>query len=93
MTAFPTGLDLDDDTAARLQRIAAARRCPAQVLAREAIVQYVEREERRRGFHEDALAAWASYRADGLHVTEQEADAWLARLEAGEEAPPPEPHA
>lgn len=41
---------------------------------------------------QDALDAWAEFQATGLHVTAAEADAWLARLEAGEDAEPPVPH-
>jgi predicted transcriptional regulator len=55
------------------------------------IVQY-EPEERREQLRQDALAAWAEYRATGLHVTAEEADAWLAQLEAGEDAEPPAAH-
>jgi predicted transcriptional regulator len=58
----------------------------------EAIEQYVEREERRERLRQDALAAWAEYKASGRHVTAAEAEAWLARLEAGEDAEPPSPH-
>jgi hypothetical protein len=43
-------------------------------------------EGKRDRFRRDALAAWAHYQTTGLHATEEEADAWLARLEAGEEA-------
>ncbi|HEV3246945.1 MAG TPA: hypothetical protein VG124_07055 [Beijerinckiaceae bacterium] len=47
----------------------------------EAIEQeYVVRAERLR---QEASAAWA-------HVTASKADAWLARLEAGEDVMPPE---
>jgi predicted transcriptional regulator len=56
---------------------------------REAIEQYVEREEKREQFRRDALAAWAHYQATGLHATAEEADAWLAKLEEGKDAPPP----
>jgi predicted transcriptional regulator len=41
---------------------------------------------------QDTLAAWAEYQETGLHVTEQEMDDWLAKLEAGEDAPPPTCH-
>lgn len=68
------------------------RRRSSHWLMREAIEQYVDREERREQFRQDALAAWAEYQATGLHVTGEEADAWLARLEAGEDAEPPECH-
>jgi len=59
---------------------------------REAIEQYVEREEKREQLRQSALTAWADYQATGLHVTAEEADAWLARLEAGEDVTEPECH-
>jgi predicted transcriptional regulator len=46
----------------------------------------------RERFLQDALAAWNGYQATGLHATADEADAWLARLEAGEVAEAPECH-
>jgi predicted transcriptional regulator len=76
----------------RLQQLAATRQRTPEVLVREAIEQYVTREERRAQFDRDTLAALNEYEADGLHVTEEEADAWLAKLEAGEDADPPECH-
>jgi predicted transcriptional regulator len=39
-----------------------------------------------------AFAAWDDYQATGLHLTEEEADAWLTKLEAGEDAEAPECH-
>lgn len=93
MATLPTtSLKLDAETKARLQKLANARRRSSHWLMREAIEQYVDREERREQFRQDALAAWAEYQATGLHVTGEEADAWLARLEAGEDAEPPECH-
>src|SRR5215469_4677816 len=87
-----TNLELDAETESRLLRLAEARRRSADVLMREAIEQYVEREERREQLRYDAAAALAEYQATGLHVTDDEADAWLARLEAGEDIEPPTPH-
>lgn len=93
MPAAPTtSLKLDAATKARLQRLAEARRRSAHWLMREAIEQYVAREERRERLRQDALAAWAEFQDTGRHVTAEEADAWLARLEAGEKAKPPKPH-
>jgi predicted transcriptional regulator len=54
---------------------------------REAIEQYVVREEKREQFREDAIAAWTLYQATGRHATAEEADAWLGKLEAGKNAP------
>jgi len=79
-------LQLDAEIETRLLRLAEARRRSAQLLMHEAIEQYIEREERREQVRPEALAAWAEYQATGQHVTGDEADTWLARLEAGEEA-------
>ena len=87
-----TSLKLDLETKARVQRLAAARRRSAHWVMREAVEQYVDREEKRLQFHQDALAAWANYQATGLHATAAEADSWLAKLEAGKKAAPPKCH-
>ena len=47
---------------------------------------------KREQLRQDALAAWAGYRTTGLHVTSGEADAWLAKLEAGQRAVIPKCH-
>ena len=86
-------LELDAEIESRLLRLAEARRRSADALVREAVEQYVEREERRERLRHDALGTWTEYRATGLHVTGGEADAWLSRLEAGDDAEPPTPHA
>lgn len=91
-TSSTTSLKLDAEIKARLQRLAEARRRSAHWLMREAIEQYVAREEQREQLRQDALAAWSEYEATSRHVTAKEADAWLARLEAGEDADPPTPH-
>jgi predicted transcriptional regulator len=46
----------------------------------------------RRQLRQDALAAWADYQTTGLHVTAEEADAWLAKLAAGKRAAMPKCH-
>lgn len=84
-----TSVKLDNELKQRVQRLAASHRRTAHWILREAVQQYVEREERRERFRQDALAAWNHYQATGLHVTAGEADKWLAKLEAGKDAPPP----
>ena len=59
---------------------------------RQAITEYVEREEKREAFRQDTLKAWEEYRTTGRHVTAAEADAWLAQLEQGKDSEPPECH-
>lgn len=84
-----TSVKLDGQIKERVRRLASARRRSPHWVMREAIEEYVEREEKREQFRQDALAAWAHYQTTGLHVTAEEADAWLARLEAGKNAAPP----
>jgi predicted transcriptional regulator len=88
----PVALKLDPEIHDRLKSLARAHDRSAHYLMREAVAQYVEREEKRESFRQDALRAWQAFEEDGLHVTAEEADAWLARLEAGEDAEPPECH-
>jgi predicted transcriptional regulator len=57
-----------------------------------AISQYVEREEKHESFRLDGIRAWNEYQAAGLHVTLEEADAWLGKLENGQEMEPPKCH-
>jgi predicted transcriptional regulator len=84
-----TSLKLDSEIKNRVRRLAEARRRSPHWLMREAIEEYVEREEKREQFRQDALAAWNHYQTTGLHVTAEEADAWLAKLEAGKSSAPP----
>ncbi len=88
----PVAIKIDDDIKARLKRLAEARQRTSHWLMREAITQYVDREEKRESFRQDALSAWEAYRTTGLHVTAEEADAWLAKLEQGNDVDPPECH-
>jgi len=91
-TSTTTSLKLPQETKARVQRLADARRRTPHWLLREAVEQYIDREEARERLRQDALAAWKAYETTGLHVTAAEADAWLEKLEAGEDAEPPECH-
>ena len=76
----------------RVQRLAQARNRTAHWVMHEAIIQFVDREEKREGVRQDAIAAWEAYQLTGLHVMMAEADSWLAKLENGEDAAPPQSH-
>jgi len=91
-TSTTTSLKLDVKLKKRVQHLAAARRRSPHWLMREAVEQYVSREEKRERLRQDALAAWNDYQATGLHLTEEEADAWLTKLEAGQDVEAPECH-
>lgn len=90
----PVAIKIDEDTRARVKRLADARQRTPHWLMREAIQQYVEREEQREALRQDTLKAWESYRANGgLHITAEETDVWLSELEQGKDVEPPECHA
>lgn len=88
----PVAIKIDEDLKARVKRLADARDRTPHWLMREAITQYVEREEKREAFRQHTLEAWEEYRTTGRHVTADEADAWLAQLEQGNDIEPPACH-
>ncbi|NHZ79837.1 ribbon-helix-helix protein, CopG family [Massilia sp. CCM 8695] len=90
--ARPMSVKLDPDMRSRLERLAESRRRTPHWMLREAIAQYVVREEKRDTFRQDTLKAWEEYQVTGLHVTADEADAWLAALEESNDIEPPECH-
>lgn len=90
--ATVTSIKLDEELKGRVQNLADARRRTSHWIMREAIAQYVEREEKREAFKQDALRAWEDYQRSGRHLTLEEADDWLARLENGEDAELPKCH-
>jgi predicted transcriptional regulator len=87
-----TSLKIDEELKGRIQHLADLRHRSAHWIMCEAIKQYVVREEACESFKQEAIRAWESYKANGLHVTQDEADAWLAQLEAGKDAELPECH-
>jgi predicted transcriptional regulator len=72
-----TSVKLDAALQTRVQQLAQTRQRSAHWIMREAIQQYVEREEARESFTREALAAWADYQATGRHLTGTEARDWL----------------
>ena len=85
----PVAIKIDPEVKERIKRLADARHRTLHWLMREAISQYVEREEKRETLRQDGLQAWNAFQETGLHVTAEQADAWLAKLEAGQDVEPP----
>ena len=85
-------IKLDPEMKARIEQVASDKRRSSQSIIREAISRYVEREEQSAQFDRDTLAALEEFETTGLHVTNDEVNAWFDRLDAGERVPPPECH-
>jgi predicted transcriptional regulator len=79
----PVAVKLDGDTRARIKHLADTRSRSMHWIMREAIRQYVDREEKREAFRLDAVVGLIDYELSGIHVTQEEADYWLGVLEAG----------
>lgn len=90
--ASPTSIKLDDEMKERVQHVADSRKRTYRWIMREAIAQYVEREEKREALRQDTLKAWEEFRETGLRATAEEVDRWLASWGTEEEEPAPECH-
>jgi predicted transcriptional regulator len=80
-----TTIKLDADLKNRMKQLAETYHRSVHWLMLEAIRQYLEREEKREYLREEAMKAWNHYQQTGLHLTQKEADAWLAQLEEDKE--------
>ena len=92
IAAKTVSVKLDVDTRARVESLAEARHRSAHWLMREAITQYVDREERREAFRLDTIKAWDDYQETGLHAPAAEVDNWLASWGTENEVPAPVCH-
>lgn len=87
-----TSLKIDDGLKSRVQQLANQRRRSAHWIMLEAIQQYVDREEARESFKQEALASWESYKETGKHLTGQEVRTWLSTWGTDDEKAMPECH-
>jgi len=74
----PIGVKLTPELKVRLQRISEAKHRSTHWIMKEAIQQYVEREESTEQFKRETIEAWEEYQRDGLHITQNEMTGWLS---------------
>ena len=87
-----TSVKLDDELKNRIQHLANVRHRSAHWIMREAIRDYVEREETRESFKLEAIASWKTYQETGQHLTGQEVRDWLNNWGTDKETEIPECH-
>lgn len=86
-------LKLDKADIERLRTLAGARNRTPHYLMREAVREYLRREEARSAFLAEAVEAWRDYRETRVHATLEEVDGWLSAWGTdGELAAGPECH-
>lgn len=90
--ATPTSIKLSVELRDRLQNLAKVRKRTPHALMIQALETYITREEQRESLRNEAKSAHDEFMMTGLHVTSEEADAWLAELEAGNDVEPPKCH-
>lgn len=88
----PMFVEIDPDIRTRVEILAEASHRSTHWIMREAISQYVEREEQREAFRQETIRAWEEYQETGLHATTVEVDTWLASWGTNDELPTPACH-
>jgi predicted transcriptional regulator len=87
-----TSIKLDDELTQRVRQLANLRQRSPHWIMREAIREYVTREEARESFRREAMTSWSAYQETGRYLTVEEVRAWLSTWGTDAEAEPPECH-
>ncbi|MBB4007115.1 CopG family ribbon-helix-helix protein [Allorhizobium taibaishanense] len=87
-----TSLKIDDGLKARVQQLANQQRRSSHWIMLEAVRQYVEREEARESFKQEAMASWAEHQETGRHLSGAEVRGWLNGWGTDNETAAPECH-
>jgi predicted transcriptional regulator len=84
-----TSVKLDEEMLVRIRELAELRQRSPHWIIREAIGQYVVREEQREKLKKDTEQAWEEFQATGQHVTAEAMENWLASWGAEDEQDAP----
>ncbi len=92
MPTTAVAIKIDQKTKERYKNLAQIKDRSAHWMMREAIKQYVDREEKRESFRQDAVNSWNEYQETGLHATVDEVIKWLNTWGSDDEKDAPECH-
>lgn len=87
-----TSVKLDDELKKRIQQLADIKQRSSHWVMCEAIRGYVEHEEAKENFKQEALASWMAFQETGKHLTNQQARDWLNTWGTDNETEIPECH-
>ena len=79
MTVKALSLKLSLEEHERISVLAGKKDRSAHYLMREAVLDYLEREENRISFEEEAEFAWRNYKETGEHLTLEDMQAWAKK--------------
>jgi predicted transcriptional regulator len=83
------GIKIDEETRDRLRALAEARRRTPHWLVKEALAEYLTREEIRERERLEDEARWERFALTGEAVSQEDVVRWLDALAGGEDARPP----
>jgi len=78
---------LDPSDRDRIASLAAMKKRTPHYLMKEAILEYVQREEARQSFIKAADTSFEHYKETGLHITLDEFSAWVDDVQKNPNAP------
>lgn len=90
--AMATSVKLDNALKNRIQQLAKAQQRSAHWIMLKAIRDYVEREEKKESFKQEAIQSWKSFQETGRHLTNQEVSQWLNNWGTDKDSEIPECH-
>lgn len=91
-TAGTVSLKLDAHERGRIAALASAKKRTPHYLMKEAILDYVCREEARQNFIAAAEASFEHYKETGLHVTLDEFGSWVDAVQTAPDTALPACH-
>lgn len=78
---------LDPSDRERISSLAALKKRTPHYLMKEAILEYVQREEARQNFIKAAETSFEHYKETGLHITLDEFSTWVDDVQNNPDAP------
>jgi predicted transcriptional regulator len=85
-------IKLDAADRNRIESLASAKKRTPHYLMKEAILDYVKKEEARQNFIAAAQSSFEHYKETGLHITLDELSAWIDQVQQDPNAPVPPCH-
>ena len=85
-------IKLDDADRKRIAALATAKKRTPHYLMKEAILEYVKKEEARQNFIAAAETSFEHYKETGLHITLDEFSQWVDKVQETPETPVPACH-
>ena len=88
----PVTITLDDADLYRIASLASAKKRTPHYLMKEAILEYLQKEEARQNFIAAAESSFVHYKETGLHITLDEFDSWVDQVQQDTNTPIPSCH-